>query len=65
MFSSLVELKTTLTAKKGKNYLVSSIGCKNKKHDIGVKFNFNPNATFPAVGSTEGTTTGEVQEVVG
>jgi hypothetical protein len=57
VFSSLVDLQTTIKAKKGKNYLVSSIGCKSKKHNFGVKFNFAPNATFPAVGSTEGTTT--------
>ena len=57
VFSSLVDLQTSISAKKGKHYLVSSIGCKSKKHNFGVKFNFNPNATFPAVGSTEGTTT--------
>jgi hypothetical protein len=57
VFSSLVDLKTSISAKKGKNYLVSSIGCKKKKHDFGVKFTFNPNSTFPAVGSTQGTTT--------
>ena len=62
VFSSLVDLNTTITAKKGKNYLVSSIGCKKKKHDVGVKFNFNPNATFPAVGSTEGTTTSKCKK---
>jgi hypothetical protein len=57
VFSSLVDLQTTIKAKKGKNYLVSSTGCKSKKHNFGVKFSFAPNATFPAVGSTEGTTT--------
>jgi hypothetical protein len=57
VFSSLVDLQTTIQAKKGKHYLVSSVGCKSKKHNFGVKFNFAPNATFPAVGSTEGTTT--------
>jgi hypothetical protein len=56
LFSSLVDLRTTLQGKKGKHYLISSIGCKKKKHDMGVKFNFNPNATFPATGSTAGTT---------
>ena len=57
VFSSLVDLKTTIKAKKGKNYLVSSIGCKSKKHNFGVKFNFAPNATFPATGSVSGTAT--------
>jgi hypothetical protein len=62
VFSSLVGLDTTLSAKKGKHYLISSIGCKKKKQDIGVKFNFNPNSTFPAVGSTEGTTTAKCKK---
>ena len=62
MFSSLVDLNTTITAKKGKNYLVSSIGCKKQEARHGVKFNFNPNATFPAVGSTEGTTTAKCKK---
>jgi hypothetical protein len=57
VFSSLVDLQTTLQAKKGKHYLISSVGCKSKKHNFGVKFTFNPNATFPATGSTSGETT--------
>ena len=57
VFSSLVDLQTTIKAKKGKNYLVSSVGCKSKKHDFGVKFTFAPNATFPATGSISGETT--------
>ena len=57
VFSSLVDLQTTMKAKKGKNYLVSSTGCTKKKHNFGVKFNFAPNSTFPAQGSAEGTTT--------
>lgn len=57
VFSSLVDLQTTIKAKKGKNYLVSSVGCKRKKHDFGVKFTFAPNTTFPATGSISGETT--------
>jgi hypothetical protein len=56
VFSSLVDLQTTIKAKRGKNYLVSSTGCKSKKHNVGVKFDFNPNATFPATGSVSGET---------
>lgn len=56
VFSSLVDLQTTIKAKRGKNYLVSSTGCKSKKHNVGVKFTFNPNATFPATGSVSGET---------
>ncbi|MDX6724162.1 MAG: hypothetical protein QOD73_2566 [Solirubrobacteraceae bacterium] len=55
VFSSLVDLKTTLKAKKGKHYLISSTGCpSDKKLRFGVKFGFNPNATFPATGSVTG-----------
>ena len=57
VYSSLVDLQTTIKAKKGKNYLVSSTGCKSKKHNFGVKFTFNPNATYPATGSVSGETT--------
>jgi hypothetical protein len=62
VYSSLVDLQTTIKAKTGKHYLVSSTGCKSKKHNFGVKFNFNPNSTFPAVGSTEGTTTSKCKK---
>jgi hypothetical protein len=57
LFSGLVDLQTTLKAKKGKHYLVSSTGCAKRKHNFGVKFHFKPNATFPAVGTAEGATT--------
>ena len=32
MWAGLVSLETTLAAKKGKNYLASTTGCKKKKH---------------------------------
>jgi hypothetical protein len=57
VFSSLVDLNTTIKAKRGKNFLVSSTGCpKDKKHRFGVKFGFAPNSTFPATGSVSGVT---------
>jgi hypothetical protein len=57
VFSSLVDLRVTIKGKRGKNYLVSSVGCaKDRKHRFGVKFGFNPNATFPATGSVSGVT---------
>jgi hypothetical protein len=62
VFSSLVDLQTTIKAKKGKHYLISSTGCTKKKHNFGVKFNFNPNSTFPATGSTEGATTSKCKK---
>lgn len=57
VFSGLVDLQTTIKAKKGKHYLVSSTGCRSKHHNVGVKFSFHPNATFPATGSISGNTT--------
>ncbi len=57
VFSSLVDLTTTIKAKAGKHYLVSSVGCAKKKHNFGVSFKFNPNPTFPASGTAAGTTT--------
>jgi hypothetical protein len=57
VFSSLVDLNTTIKAKRGKNYLVTTNGCpKDRKHRFGVKFGFRPNATFPATGSASGVT---------
>ncbi len=57
VFSSLVDLRTTIKAKRGRNYLVSSNGCpSDRKHRFGVKFTFKPNATYPATGSVTGTT---------
>jgi hypothetical protein len=57
VYSSLVDLRTTIKAKRGKHFLVSSTGCpKDKKHRFGVKFGFAPNSTFPATGSVSGVT---------
>jgi len=57
VYSSLVDLNTTIKAKRGKNFLVSTTGCpKDRKHRFGVKFGFAPNATFPATGSVSGVT---------
>ena len=57
VYSSLVDLNTTIKAKRGKHFLVASNGCpKDKKHRFGVKFGFTPNSTFPATGSVSGVT---------
>ena len=57
VFSSLVDLNTTIKAKRRGKFLVSTTGCpSDKKHRFGVKFGFAPNATFPATGSVTGVT---------
>jgi hypothetical protein len=57
VYSSLVDLNTTIKGKRGSHFLVSTNGCpRNKKHAFGVKFGFTPNSTFPATGSVSGVT---------
>jgi hypothetical protein len=47
-FNGLVSLKTTLSKKKGKNYLVATTGCKNKKHSYKVVLTFVDNGVTTA-----------------
>ncbi len=54
-FSALVDLKATLSKKKGKNYLFSSTGCKSKKHKVGVRVTYVPNPNPPAETSASDT----------
>jgi hypothetical protein len=42
--ASLTSLDATFTAKKGKRYLVSSVGCKNRKHKFNAKLTFSERA---------------------
>jgi len=48
VYSALNELSTTIFKKKGKNSLISSTGCKSKKHKIGVEIGYVPNPNPPA-----------------
>ena len=57
LYAALVDLKSTLSLKKGKNALVSSVGCKNKKHKFGAKLTFAPNPAQPPKPSASGTST--------
>ena len=50
-FSALLDLSTELSKKKGSKSLISSVGCKSKKHAIGVSIGFAPNPTPPAQSS--------------
>jgi hypothetical protein len=57
LYGNLLDLKSTLYNKKGKNSLISTVGCKNKKHGFGAKFTFVPNPGPPPQPSASGTST--------
>ena len=57
LYAALVDLKSTLQLKKGKNALISSVGCKNKKHKFGAKLTFAPNPAQPPQSTATGTST--------
>jgi hypothetical protein len=54
VYSALNGLKTTISKKKGSASLISSVGCKSKKHVIGVSVGYAPNPTPPAQSSASG-----------
>lgn len=51
VFSALNDLGTTISKKKGKNSLITSVGCKSKKHTIGVAISYVGNPNPPAASS--------------
>jgi len=51
VFSALLEINSKLGLKNGKKALVSSVGCKSKKHKIGVTIAYVPNPNPPAATS--------------
>jgi hypothetical protein len=53
-YSALLDLTTELSKKKGKASLISAVGCKSKKHSIGVKVDYAPNPNPPAQSSASG-----------
>jgi hypothetical protein len=54
-FSALNDLSTTLSKKKGDNSLISSTGCKAKKHKISVTVGYAPNPNAPSKPSATNT----------
>jgi len=54
-FSALLDLTTELSKKKGNKGLITSVGCKSKKHAVGVKVDFVPNPSPPSQSSASGT----------
>jgi hypothetical protein len=57
LYAALTDLRSTLSNKKGKNALISSLGCKKKKHTFGAKLTFAPNPAAPPKPSATGTST--------
>jgi len=51
VYSALNELETTISNTKGKNSLISSVGCKNKKQTVKVTVGYAPNPSPPAASS--------------
>jgi hypothetical protein len=47
-YAGLVDLHTTMKAKKGKKYLASTTGCQKKKHQFSTKLTFIDNGVSPA-----------------
>jgi hypothetical protein len=57
LYGSLLDLRSTLSNKKGKKSLISTVGCKKKKHTFGTKLTFVPNPNPPAKSTATGTST--------
>jgi hypothetical protein len=55
LYSALVDLSSTLSMKKGKNYLISSTGCSGGKHKVPVTVGYAPNPTPPTATSAKTT----------
>ena len=57
VYGNLNDLRTSLFNKKGKNSLISTTGCKKKKHVFGAKISYAPNPNPPSQPSGSGTST--------
>jgi hypothetical protein len=55
LYSALVDLTSTLSMKKGKNYLISSTGCSGGKHKVPVTVGYAPNPAPPTAASASTT----------
>jgi hypothetical protein len=55
LYAALTDLKSTLYLKKGKHSLITTNGCKKKKHVFGTKLTFAPNPTPPPQPTATGT----------
>ena len=57
VYGNLNDLTSTLYNKKGKRSLISTVGCKKKKHVFGAKITYVPNPSPPPKSSSSGTST--------
>jgi hypothetical protein len=57
LYAALTDLTSTLSLKKGKHALITTVGCKKKKHTFGNKLTFAPNPSPPPKPSAFGTST--------
>ena len=57
VYGNLNDLTSTLYNKKGKHSLISTVGCKKKKHVFGAKITYVPNPNQPPQPSGSGTST--------
>jgi hypothetical protein len=55
LYAALTDLKSTLSLKKGKHSLITTNGCKSKKHQFGTKLTFAPNPGPPPQPTATGT----------
>jgi hypothetical protein len=54
VYSALQDLETTLKLSKGRNSLLTTIGCKSRKHQLGVVLSYGPNPGPPSTPSSRG-----------
>jgi hypothetical protein len=57
LYAALTDIRSTLFNKKGKNSLISTNGCKKKKHTFGAKLTFAPNPAPPPKPTASGEST--------
>jgi hypothetical protein len=57
LYGALTDLKTSLFNRKGTHSLISTNGCKQKKHKFGAKLTFAPNPAPPPKPSEKGSST--------
>ncbi len=57
LYGALQDLRSTLYNKKGSHSLISTNGCKSKKHTFGAKLTFAPNPAPPPKPTATGTST--------